>query len=397
MGRAGATARQGTGSQRALRDFNRQRIVDALATNGPTTQADLARLTGLSTATVSNIVKRMGERNLVRTSPTTSSGRRAQLVHLNHTDRYAVAIDLGRRHLRLLLADVGHKVMAEDVRALELEYEADDGIATAVQMLEVQLKRLKIKREQLVGCGVGLPGPIHWPSKRVVAASILPNWEGVDIETEISRALGIPAYADNDANLGALAESTWGARRGVNNLVFVKVGTGIGAGLILNGQLHRGHIGVAGEIGHNPISDLGPACTCGNRGCLESVASTRTLLRALGPRAGTEAGTDELLRILHSGDQAGLRLLEDAAEAVGRAMAAVCNLLNPEYVILGGPLANLGSALQGPVQRSLARHAVPIVAENTRVEVSSLGDRAEALGALSLVFQQTATEAFAAS
>ncbi|MCU1573617.1 MAG: transcriptional regulator/sugar kinase [Micrococcaceae bacterium] len=375
------------GSQSALRQLNQQRILATLLGSGSATQAEISRNTGLSTATVSNIVKSMAENGLVSTSPTTSSGRRALSVTLNGNGALAVGIDFGRSHVRVVLADLAYHVVAERAIALPAGHKAAEGIAAASDLLDALLREQDIPRSSVLGAGAGIPGPIDRRSGTVVQGAILPEWVGINIVGRLEEALSLPIYADNDANLGALAEVTWGPHGAVANLMFLKIGTGIGAGLILNGAPYYGTIGVTGEIGHATIAEHGLICRCGNRGCLETVASTATMIELLSRGAPAPLTVEDIVRRAKNRDAAALRVIDDAGLAVGRAVANVANLINPEVIVVGGPLAELGHLLLDPIHRGLIRHAVPIVGENTALAMSSLGDRAEALGAAALVFQ----------
>ncbi|MEC5169425.1 ROK family transcriptional regulator [Glaciihabitans sp. GrIS 2.15] len=372
------------GSQSALRELNQQRIIDALLGSGPLTQAELARQTGLSTATVSNIVKTMTAIGSLETEPTTSSGRRALLVRLSNNGAVAVGIDFGRRHLRIVLASLGFTVVAERFVELPLGHRAEESIDRASQLLAALLEEHDVKPSAVLGVGVGIPGPIDQRTGTVVQGAILPEWVGIHL-LELEKRLHFPVVFDNDANLGALAEVTWGPHNTVDNLVFVKIGSGIGAGLILGGHPFSGSLGITGEIGHETITDNGVACHCGNRGCLETVASTSVMMALLGTRA--PVSTADIVRNALSGDSATLRVLDDAGAAIGRGLASIANLINPEVIVIGGPLAGLDQILLDPIRRGLLRHAVPSVGEATGLVMSSLGDRAEALGAASLVLQ----------
>ena len=372
------------GSQSALRELNQQRIIDALLGSGPLTQAELARQTGLSTATVSNIVKTMATIGTLETEPTTSSGRRALLVRLSNNGAVAVGIDFGRRHLRIVLASLGFTVVAEQFVELPLGHQAEESIDRASQLLATLLEEHDVKPSAVLGVGVGIPGPIDQRTGTVVQGAILPEWVGIHL-LELEKRLHFPVVFDNDANLGALAEVTWGPHNTVDNLVFVKIGSGIGAGLILGGHPFSGSLGITGEIGHETITDNGVACHCGNRGCLETVASTSVMMALLGTR--TPVSTADIVRNALSGDSATLRVLDDAGAAIGRGLASIANLINPEVIVIGGPLASLDQILLDPIRRGLLRHAVPSVGEATGLVMSSLGDRAEALGAASLVLQ----------
>ena len=372
------------GSQSALRRRNQQSIVDALFGNGPSTQAELSRRTGLSAATVSNLVRVLSGQGRVETAPTTSSGRRALSVRLLDDGTHAVGIDFGRRHLRIVVTTPGYTVVAEHFTALEPGYGAEEGVALASDILNRILDDNAIPPSSVLGAGVGIPGPIDRRNGRVVQGTILPEWVGIDLSS-LEEYLHFPVLFDNDANLGALAEISWGRQKTVSDLVFIKVGSGIGAGLVLDGKLHYGNLGVTGEIGHETIDPHGLVCHCGNRGCLETVASISTMIDLLGRSSSRPITAADIVENAFAGDSATLRVLDDAGVAVGRALAGIANLVNPEVIVLGGPLASLGDLFLPSVHRGLARHALPVVSESTTIVMSSLGDRAEALGAAALV------------
>jgi predicted NBD/HSP70 family sugar kinase len=384
------TTRRGRpGSQSALRGLNRQRIVDALIEAGPSTQADLARRTGLSAATVSNIVKLLLEDGTVAADAVTVSGRRATSIRLRENGSVVVGIDFGRRHARIVVVTPGYEVVAE--RAIELPrgYPALEGVLAVRDVLDRLMSEAGIARSAVLGVGLGMPGPIDRRTGTVVQGTILPEWIGVGRD-DLESVLELPVLFDNDANLGALAEVTWGAHTAVQHLMFVKIGSGIGSGLILDGRPYRGNIGVTGEIGHITVDEQGAVCQCGNRGCLETVASTNVMLELLYQRAPGEHGTHDIVRRALEGDPGTLRVLEDAGAAIGAALGNVANLINPEVILVGGPLADVGDAIVQPIARSFGRHAVPRVAESTTIAVSSLGARAEALGAASLALREFA-------
>ncbi|POH62289.1 MULTISPECIES: ROK family transcriptional regulator [Cryobacterium] len=375
------------GSQSALRLSNQRRILSTVS-GGPTTQADIARTTGLSTATVSNIVKVLVELGLVATSPTTSSGRRAQLVSLSSTDgAVSVGIDFGRRHVRIIVATLDYRVIAEKEVEIPAGYTAAEALDIAANLLTSTLNHARVPRSSVLGVGVGVPGPIDRRTGTVVDGAILPEWVGVTVGM-VEEIFELPVYLENDANLGVLAEVTWGSHAGTPTVVFVKVGTGIGAGLILNGVPYSGNIGLTGEIGHTPIYEHGLLCRCGNRGCLETVASTTIMIELLSRTLDRPVRTRDIVRMALEGDERAIRVVEEAGLAVGRSIAAITNLINPHTIIVGGPLTGLGEMLLGPIRSALKRYAVPMIMETTDLVMSSLGERAEALGGAALVLQQ---------
>jgi predicted NBD/HSP70 family sugar kinase len=376
------------GSQGALRHLNQDRLFEFLLANGPSTQAELARGTGLSTATVSNIVRDMAAKGVVETSPVNSSGRRALLVQLSDTGDIAVGVDFGRRHVRIVLATLGYEVLAEESVVLPLGYDVATSLQTASDLLDRLLESNGFERQSVLAVGVGVPGPIDRRTGTVLQGAILPEWVGVNLR-DLESAFHFPVVVDNDANLGALAEVTWGANRGTRNLMFVKIGSGIGAGLILNGQPYYGYLGITGELGHTPVVEHGIICRCGNRGCLETVASTTVMLESL------NRGTDEPVTaadIVSGGlarDPSTLRIVGDAGAAIGKAIANIANIINPEIVLIGGPLAGLGDTLLDPIQHGILQNAIPAIGDTTTLRMSSLGDRAESLGAAALVIQSS--------
>lgn len=377
------------GSQSALRERNQQRIVDRLLGSGPLTQAELARQTGLSTATISNIVTKMTGSGVVETEQTTSRGRRALLVRLTNNGTVAVGVDFGRRHLRVVVATVGYVVVAEEFVELPIGFSADTGIGIAATVVSHLLEAVGLLPTSVLGIGIGVPGPIDQRTGTVLTGAILPEWVGIRLP-ELEARFRSPVSFDNDANLGALAEVSWGPHGAVRDLVFIKVGSGIGAGLILGGKPFYGHLGVTGEIGHEMILDTGERCHCGNRGCLETVASTSAMMSALA-RNGRPVSTADIVRNAAMGDATTLAVIADAGVAIGRALATASNLINPEIIVVGGPLTALGDLLLDPIRQSLERHAIPSIGAATAVVMSSLGERAEALGAAALILHRSTT------
>jgi predicted NBD/HSP70 family sugar kinase len=250
------------------------------------------------------------------------------------------------------------------------------------------LAEARADRDRVIGVVMGLPAPIDRATGTVQDSSILPGWVGLDAAAEASERLGLPVAVENDANLGALAELVWGAGKGRSEVVYLKVATGIGGGLISNGRLHQGVRGTAGEIGHTRVVDGGPVCRCGNRGCLETVASGRAITALLRESRMEEVSTRRVLELAAEGDTAARRLLADAGHALGVAAANLCNVLNPECVIVGGDLSAAGDVLLEPMRDAVRRNALPSAVADFQILAGVLGERAEMLGALALVMQE---------
>jgi predicted NBD/HSP70 family sugar kinase len=381
------------GSPGTLRQGNRTRVVDALRREGTASRGELVRATGLSRTTVGTIVADLIERGLAveqTAAPEAAGrGRPAARVRLDAAAGAAVGIDFGHRHLRVAVADLSSHVLAERWVELDVDHEADDALTAAADLVERVLVDAGIERGRVVGAGMGLPGPIDARSGTVGSSVILPGWSGVDARNALAHRLGLPVEVDNDANLGARAEAAYGAGRGCTDLVYVKVASGIGAGLVLGGRLHAGAAGIAGELGHIQVTHDGAVCRCGNRGCLESVAAVPALLELLRPARGDDLGIRGLVRLLEGDDPAARRVVTDAGRVLGRVLADLCNALNPEAIIVGGDLSAAGAPLFDGINESLGRYALPAVAESLRIVAGELGERAEVLGALALVITET--------
>ncbi len=378
----------------SLREGNRKRVIDALRTRGVASRAELARITGLSRSTISTIVSDLVDSGLAgerdgQPDGEAHAGRPPVMVSLNSSAGLALGIDFGHRHLRVAVSDLAHQVLAERWREMDVDHSAEEGLDAAAEFVEEVLADAGVESGRVIGVGMGLPAPINRATGAVLAASILPGWVGIDAAAEASARLGMPVQVENDANLGALAELVSGAAKGKSEVAYIKASSGIGAGLISNGRLQHGVSGTAGEVGHTVIAEGGPVCRCGNRGCLETLASSRAIARLLSASRNEEISSRRLLELCAAGDAAAQRLIGDAGRAIGIAVANLCNLLNPQCVIVGGDLSGAGEALLGPLRETARRNAIPSAVEDLEIVAGVLGERAELLGALALVMQES--------
>jgi glucokinase-like ROK family protein len=383
-----------SGSLRSLRELNRGRVLDALRGRGTASRAEIARATGLSRSTVSSIVADLIESGLLAEQAEATGvahgeggGRPPVLLSLNPSAGTAVGVDFGHTHLRVAVSDLSHEVLAESWRELDVDHSAEEGLDAATELVDGVLKEAGVERKRVLGLGMGLPGPINRVTGAVGSSSILPGWVGVNAAAEMERRVGLPVHVENDANLGALAEFVWGSGKGHSNVVYIKLSSGVGAGLFPAGLLPQGARGTAGEIGHTPAQHGTAICRCGSRGCLETVASARAIAEQLGVSRGEPVSTKELLEATTDGDPAASRLLGEAGREIGVALAGLCNLLNPDCVIIGGDLSAAGALITEPVLESIRRYAITSAAEQVTVVPGVLGERAELLGALALVLQ----------
>jgi len=376
------------GALHQLRTANRRRVIETLRTNGSMTRSALARSTGLSRTTISTLLGELIEQGIVAEASDggarRGAGRPATVVRLDHSAGAAVSIDVGARHLAVAVGDLAHQVRAERWVPLPAAHRAVDGMDRAAELVRDALAEADVEKS-VIGAAMGLPAPISQPAGLVASSNILPGWADVHVADEMSERLGIPVFVENDSNLGALAESAWGAGAGFDQLAYIKAATGIGAGLVQDGKLFRGTTGTAGEIGHTTVAEDGPICRCGNRGCLELYAGGAALLDALHQSHPDVETLEQVVQLAHENHPACARVLADAGRHIGVAIANLINLFNPRRIIVGGELAGAGETVLAPMRVAAERSAVQAAVEAVEIVPGVLGQRAELLGGLALV------------
>jgi predicted NBD/HSP70 family sugar kinase len=323
------------------------------------------------------------------------SGRPGTLLALHPAAGAVVGIDFGKSHVRVALADLAHRLLGERNADMEPDASAAVHIAVARGLIDELLDETSVPIDHLVGLGCGFPGPVLSggsidPS---IDPTILPGWTGVSPVDALTEAFGVPAHIGNDANLGALSEWMWGSAQGSQAAVYVKVSTGIGAGLILDGKLFTGAVGTAGEIGHLRLEPRGPQCRCGQRGCLETLASGPAIL-ALARRGGAKglATIEDVIRAAPV-DHGCRQALAKSGAHLGTALANLCNVLNPERIVVGGAVATAEDLILAPLRDALVEAALRPASERLTVVAGSLGDNAELLGALALALRSSVPRA----
>lgn len=379
--------RFGPGSQAALRNANQRRVLEMLKAAGELTQAQIARDTGLAPATVSNIVRDLTAAGVLDDS---GPGQRRKAVRLARAAGIVVGIDFGHRHVTVAIADMAHEILGERRHSLGPSVSARDALKRASTLLDEAMDKVGAQMSEVVGIGMGLPAPIDSRTGEVGAVSILPGWVGVPAAQLAAEHFGQRVEVDNDANLGVLAEHMWGAGQGCDNLAFLKLADGVGAGLFIDGRLYRGRNGTAGEIGHTTFDEFGEVCRCGNRGCLETIVAARAVVELLEPRFGTQLTIADIVRMAQDGDAACSRVLADTGRQAGVAVASLCNLFNPERILIGGELAQAGELLLAPMRESVRRCGIPSSTEGLTIQLAELGARASALGAVALALSTSA-------
>ena len=379
-----------------VKSFNKHAALDLLRFSaGGLSRTDLADKMGLTRAAVSLIINDLLEGKIIleAESRSTPSGRPPVVLEINPERGLVGAIDMGATHISIALADFTARILQEAEFPFDIKAGPDACLVQANQNLLKLLESQGLSISDLSAVGVGVPGPVITEAGMVVAPPIMPGWDHYPILAKLEEVWGCPVTLNNDAELGALGEWAYGAGRGEKNIAYIKVGSGIGAGLILNQQIYGGTTGAAGEIGHLTIDENGPLCNCGNRGCLEAFAGgdaiarqgqalvksgKRTLLSNLPPEKITAHDVSEAAR---RGDLLAQEILRRSGTFIGIAIAGLVNLFNPSIVIIGGGVAQVGDIITVPIRQAVRERAMRASEQSVRIITGMLGRRSLLIGA----------------
>ena len=353
------------------------------------TRAELALTTGLARSTVAARIDALIASGLVGAAGEASSsgGRPPSRFAFNPAARAVLAVDVGATHVIVAVTDLSGQVLAEQRLAQDVAEGPEPVLGRLVKESLALLAQAGRGPQDLAGVGIGLPGPVEHATGKPVKPPIMPGWDGFDVVRYVQRSLPVPVLVDNDVNIMALGERTghWPEH---DNFLFIKVATGIGSGIISNGELQRGANGTAGDLGHVRVprgDDV--LCRCGNYGCLEALASGPALAAELQRRGVPASKGSDVLRLVGGGNDQAVQVLRQAGRDVGDVLATVVNLLNPSVIVLGGSLGQAGEHLMAGVREVVYRRSLPLATSHLRIALSVAGDQAAILGASQLVTQ----------
>ncbi|WP_425146029.1 ROK family protein [Deinococcus sp.] len=358
---------------------------------GDAPRIDLSRRVGLSRSAISSIVSDLLSAGLVyegEARVSASVGRRATMLSLNQAAAALLAVDLGASHLRVALLDLRCTVLASSEQPYDIGLGPAATYPLIRQMALELLAAANVPESRLAAVGVGIPGPLDVRTGEVVSPPNMTGWDGENVARALGRCFRAPVLVDNDANLGVLAEWKFGELRGTPDLVYLKLATGIGAGVLLSGRLHRGVSGGAGEIGHISINEQGPLGRSGNPGSLESYAAAGVVLAKMRTRldrypgsALSESSSMAELTKLGGSDPLARELWSEVGRHLGVAITTTLNLFNPAAVVFGGQMAAAGEALLASVRQVVAERAMQVNRHHVQIVQSSLGRDVGVLGA----------------
>jgi glucokinase-like ROK family protein len=379
-----------------VKTFNKHALVDLIRFAGRgVARTDIAQELGLTRASVTMIINDLIESGIIleMESRSTRSGRPPVVLDINPKCGLAAAIDMGATHIRVAVGDFSAQILEEAEEPFRIADGPEQCLEEGDRALRSVLEKRGLKISDLSAIGLGVPGPVITDTGMVMAPPIMPGWDRFPIRATLENRWKVPLALNNDANFGAVGEWVFGAGRGEKNIAFIKVGSGIGAGLIINRQVFGGTTGSAGEIGHLTIDENGPLCSCGNHGCLEAFAGGHAI--ELQAKKLVESGKRTLLSDVNQaitvrevaeaarrGDLAAQEILHRSGTFIGIAVAGLINLVNPSVVIVGGGVAEVGDLLTAPIRKVVRERSLRAAEHAVKITTAMLGRRSTLIGAM---------------
>ncbi len=377
-------------------------VMRALRRQGRISRSEISNITGWSKAKASQEIRSLVDKGyLVETGEGVSQGgRKPRLLRINDQLGYIAGIDIGATSLDIALADVTGSILQRCSEPTDVKLPPEAVFGRCSELLLVLIRRQGGTPEQILGIGVGVPGPVDFARGVLVAPPLMPEWESFPIRDFFKKTFGSAfVVVDNDVNIMALGEQRSGDGAGIDHLIFVKIGTGIGAGIISNGKLHRGSDGCAGDIGHICVDKDGPLCACGNKGCLEAMAAGPAItskaleaarngssptLRQMRDSNGGVLRPEDVNAACREGDQAALDIIRDSGQMIGDVLASLVNFFNPSHIFIGGGIANFGNHLLVAIRRAVLHRSLPLATTHLSIKFSRVGSDVGVMGAISL-------------
>ncbi len=377
-------------------------VLDVVRRGAAETRPEIMRRTGLGRAVAVHRVEELLDRGLLMEDglAASSGGRAPRALRFHARAGHILVADLGATSIGVGIADLSGNLVEQYEEPADIT-DGPEAILGQVDQLFTELsERSDDTLGDLWGIGIGVPGPVEFATGRPTSPPIMPGWDGYPVRERFSSHRGVPVWVDNDVNLMALGEYRAGVARGHDAAIFVKIGTGIGAGILIDGRLHRGAQGSAGDVGHIQVTD-DPSiiCRCGNVGCLEALAGGAALARD-GMQAARDGRSPVLGRLLAErgriqatevgwaaahGDAVSRELIAAAGRRIGRMVATLVNALNPSLVVIGGGVTGVGDALIAAVRETVYARSLPLATRDLLLVRANLGDEAGRIGAASIV------------
>jgi predicted NBD/HSP70 family sugar kinase len=362
-------------------------VLQLMRDGRPRTRAELAAETGLARSTVAERIETLLSSGFLKPADKAEStgGRPPTMFAFNPAARVVLAADVGATHVKLAVTDLAGEVLADEGHELDIADGPDAVLSAVCSSGRKLLRQIGRSPSELLGVGIGLPGPVEHSTGRPTNPPIMPGWDNFDVQGFVEQRLGARTLVDNDVNIMALGEhrTQWPEER---NLLFVKVATGIGSGLISDGRLHRGAQGAAGDMGHVQLPHGAEVlCRCGNVGCLEAIASGAAVAAKLTAEGSTAETSADVVVLARGGSVPALTALRQAGRDIGEVLATAVSLFNPSVIVIGGSLSQAGEHLIAGVREVVYRRSLPLATQDLRIVQSRAGEQAGVLGAAFMV------------
>ncbi|HET6821961.1 MAG TPA: ROK family transcriptional regulator [Anaerolineales bacterium] len=377
-------------------------ILRALRRQGRISRSEISNITGWSKAKASQEIRSLVDKGyLVEVGEGASQGgRKPRLLRINNQLGYIAGIDIGATSLDVALADVTGSILQRCSEPTDVKLPPQSVFGRCSELLLDLIRAQGGTPDQMLGIGVGVPGPVDFARGVLVAPPLMPEWENFPIRDFFKKTFHSAfVVVDNDVNIMALGEQRAGDGAGIDHFIFVKIGTGIGAGIISNGRIHRGSDGSAGDIGHICVDKEGPLCACGNKGCLEAMAAgpaiaskaleaarngSSATLRQMREANGGILRPEDVNAACREGDQAALDIIRDSGQMIGDVLASLVNFFNPSHIFVGGGITNFGNHLLVAIRRAVLHRSLPLATTHLSIKFSRVGSNVGVMGAISL-------------
>lgn len=374
---------------------------------GPLSQTDIVNKTGLSKSTVSVHTKKLLEMGLIKKSKKKndsagSVGRNRQLLKFAKNNGYIIAVDLGATSLKVGLCNLDAEIISLKGIDVLVNNGPEQIMKKVEQLIEELINENNILRNKIFGIGMGVPGPVEFSKGLPVSPPIMPGWHLFPLKKVLREKYNCPAFIDNDVNVMAAGEKYAGLARDISNFIFIKIGTGIGAGIICNGRLYRGAKGCAGDIGHIVVEGEKELCPCGNRGCLEVVAAgpaiakkakaaarnrkSSYLLSLLNEKGDLNA--EDVGRAIRENDDAAVEIVKNSGKKIGEVASRLVNFYNPSLIIIGGGVAKIGNYLISAIKEEILRRSTSLAVQDLKIKLSQKNDEIAVIGAAAMAVNE---------
>jgi glucokinase-like ROK family protein len=395
-------------SQRNYINASEAILIDLIRKHGEFSKSDLVKHTNYSRTKITSCINSLVDKNFIVSSDDSeyTGGRRSKKFGLNRNFGLMAGVDIGANSVDLGIADFSNQLLVRYSESASVKDGPIRVLGRVCSLLEKMLQESNLRPEKLFGIGIGVPGPVDYSVGTLVSPLSMPGWDRYPISETVKQWFpNVNVVVDNEVNVMALGELYQGAGKGVDNLIFVKLGTGIGAGIVCGGKIYRGSNGCAGNIGHICVDKNGPLCHCGNKGCLESVAADPAIAgRAL--HAAQAGGSPALLNYLKNGDALraedvgsasregdtlAIEIIRESGQYIGEVLAGLVNFYNPGKIVIGAGVSNLGNLLLSSIRQTVLRRSLPWATRDLLIVFSEIGPDVGLIGAINLAMDNILT------